>query len=101
VIETFFKRFVLILDCNVADFVDLVETLYAVLDKFREFDGAFDGVGDTLNDDLVVTVLRGGEKLMSSLEVAANTDSALDSDFIRRQLFLYLLYTSVLISHGL
>jgi len=101
VIETLLERLVLVNNSDVGDLVDLVESDDAVLDKLSKFDRTFDGVRHALDDDLVVASLSSTEKLVSSLEVAADANASLDSDFVGRKHVLCLLNSAILFSHCL
>lgn len=86
VVKTFFKGLVLVKDGDVGDLVDLVEASDAMLDEFGEFDGGLNSVGDTLDDNAVGGVLS--EEVVGALEISADTDLALDADFVGREDFL-------------
>lgn len=82
-IKTFNKWFKLVNNCDVADFVDLMETLHAVLDQLSQIHSRLDGVGDALDDDGVILSIGSVEEVPCSLQVSANADTSSNSDFVR------------------
>ena len=106
-VEALLKGLVLVDDRDVADLVELMETLDAVLDQLSELDGALDSVGHALNDDVVCGRLAlwhsgawgGVEQLVSTLEVAADSDATLDTDLVRREHLLGLVDAHILVCH--
>jgi len=50
--------------------------------EFRKLHGTVNSVGDALDDNLLSTISF--EQIMSTLEVAADSDFVLNSDFVRR-----------------
>lgn len=98
VVQAFFEGLVLVLNRNVANFVGLVKPLNSVLDEFSELDRTFYGIGDSLDDDLVVARLS-SQQLVRALQVTADADSALNSDFVEGKCFLHLLDASILVRH--
>ena len=52
-VQTFFKGLILIHNCDVADVVDLMESLDAVLNELSQLDGCLHGIGYALNDNVV------------------------------------------------
>jgi len=81
-IKTLFKWLVLVNDCDVADTVQLVQTLNAVFNQLCQFDCTFDSVGHSLNDHIVRRAISSTKEFMSSLKVAANANSTLNTDLI-------------------
>ena len=108
VVEALLKRLVLVNNRDVADLVELVKALDAVLDQLSELDGALDGVGHALNHDVVglthglltVGAWGGVQELVSALQVAADADATLDADLVGWKHLLGLLNAHVLVSHG-
>jgi len=88
-VKAFFEGLILVYDCDVADFVVLVQAFNAVLDQLSQLDGALDRVRHSFDDDVVggwsSTRSRSWsevQKLVSSLEVPADTDPALNANFV-------------------
>ena len=112
VVKTLLEWLVLVHDGDVVDLVDLMETLDAVLDQLSQLDGSLNSVGHALNDDVVGgwsglldgSISSGGggsvEQLVGSLEVAANANATLHSNFIGWELLLWLLDSLVLVCHS-
>lgn len=98
-VKSLLKWLVLINNCDVADFIVLVEALDTVLNEFGKFNRAFDGVRHALNCDRFLAVLSVGEQFVSTLEVAADSDAALDSDLVGRQDLLCLVDSLVFVCH--
>ena len=98
-VESFFEGFVLVVDCDFGDLVDLVKTLDAVLDELAKFDCGFNCVGDALDDDDAGLVLAFVEKFDGALEVSADANLSLDADLVCGESLLRLLDSSVLVSH--
>lgn len=106
-VQALFKRLILINDRDVANLVELVESLDAVLDELSQLDGALDGVGYALDHDVVSgdgttwsgRAWGGCEELVCSLQVAADADTTLDADLIGGKHLLGLLNTLVLFCH--
>jgi len=99
VIKSFFKRFILIINCDVGDLVNLVKSLYAVFDELAQFDSGFDCVGDALDNDDATSVIGLVEEVVGTLEVSADADLSLDADFVGGESFLGLLDSFILVSH--
>jgi hypothetical protein len=79
-VEAFFGRFVLVHNCNVANAVDLMESLNTMFDELSKFDSRVDSVRNTLDDDLLLSLSL--EEVVSSLQVAADSDLVLNTDFV-------------------
>lgn len=106
-VKTFLERLVLIHDRDVADLVELMQTLDAMLDQFGKLDGAFDRVGHAFDHDVVrgsggcsCGAWGGGEQLVGPLEIPADSDASLDADLVGRKRLLRLLDSIVLFCHG-
>ena len=110
-IETLFKRLILINDRDVADLVQLVKALDPVLDKLGELYSTFDSIRHAFNDDVVIWRLSSRlllgwlngsnacEQLVGTLEVATDTNATFDSNLVRGKHLLGLLNSHVLLSH--
>ena len=83
-IKSFEEGLILINNGDVADFVDLMESLESVLDQLGEVDCRLDSIRNSLNDDSFLLVLS-LEEIPCSLEVSSNSDSSSDSDFVLRE----------------
>ena len=92
-IKTLHKRFVLVVDGDVCDFADLVESLNTVLDELDKFHCRLSSISDGFDDHRFVVIL--GQELVSTLEISADADFCFVSYFVRRQLILGLLDFSV------
>ena len=71
----------------------------SVLDKFGEFGCILHSVGDTLDDNAVLTLNLTGKEVVSSSQVFANTSVSLDSDLILWKFLNGLLHSCVLFCH--
>jgi hypothetical protein len=76
-----------------------MESANSVLDEFSEFSSILHSVGDTLDDNAVLTLNLTGKEVVSSSEIFADTSISLDSDFILWKSVYSLLYSFVLICH--
>lgn len=76
-----------------------MKTANSVLNKFSEFSSILHSVGDTLDDNAVLTLNLSGKEVVSSSQVFANTSISLDSDFILWKFVNGLLHSCVLICH--
>lgn len=97
-VQALVKRLVLVDDGDVADLVDLVQPLEAVLNQLSQVDGRLDSVGDALDDDGVLLVLA-VEELPCALEVSADAHGSPDPDLVLRKSLLVFLDLSVSFRH--
>ena len=79
-VEAFFGRFVLVHNSDVANAVNLMESLDTMFDELSKFDSRVDSVRDTLDDDLLLSLSL--EEVVSSFQVAADSDLVLNTDFV-------------------
>lgn len=98
-VKSFVKWLVFVNDGDVADLVDLVETLDSVLDQLGEVDCRLDCVGHSLDDDGVIGVLGAVEQLPCSLEVSSDTNSSSNSDFVSWKCIFTLIDSSISFCH--
>ena len=107
-IKTLLKRLVLINNGDVRDLVQLVKTLNTMLDQLGQLHCTLYSIGDSLDHDVVsgsnlswglLTASRAVKKLMSSLEITTDADSALDTNLIGWEYLLGFLDSVILISH--
>lgn len=98
-VKAFVEWLVLVDDGDVADLVDLVQSLYSVLDELGQVDSALHSVGHALDHDLILGAFSTVEELPGALEVSADTDTTSHSDLVGWQGLVSLLYTSVCVRH--
>lgn len=98
VVKTFLSRLVFIDDSDVTDAVDLVKSFNTVFHELSKFDCGVNGVGNTLDDDLFGSF--GLEEIMSSLQIAANSDLVFNTDLVGRELFDSLVDSLVFVCHS-
>jgi len=96
-VKSFFEGLVFIHDSDVSDTVHLVEALNAMFDELSKLDSGVNGVRHTLDDNLLLILSL--EEVVSSLQVAADSDLVLNADFVRRELFDSLVDSLVFVSH--
>ena len=98
-VESFFKRLILIYDLQVLNLVNLINIGDSVLDKLSKLNDALDGVGDSLDNDLGLLDLL--ELLNGSVEVSADSNVSLYSDFVVWQGIVGLDHLSIFFCHYL
>ena len=98
-IKSFEEWLVFVNNGDVADLVDLVETLDSVLDQLGEVDCRLDCVGHSLDDDGVVGILSAVEQLPCSLEISSDSNSSSNSDFVSWKLIFGLIDSSIRFCH--
>ena len=99
VVETLVERLKLIDDGDVANLVDLVETLHSVLHELSEVHSRLNCVRDALDDNGVISALATVEELPGSLEVSANTHAPSNSNLVSWEGVLWLVYSSISFRH--
>jgi enoyl-[acyl-carrier-protein] reductase (NADH) len=99
VIKTFFNRLVLINNSDIWDFIVLMKLVNSVLDELSQLDCVFHSIGNTLDNNGVLTLDSASEEFISSSQISANTRASLNSDFILRKFLLSLFYSKVLFCH--
>lgn len=98
-VKTLEEWLVFINDGDVADFVNLMESLDSVLDQLSQVDCGLDSIGDTLDDDGVVGSIGTIKEFPCSLEISSDTNASSDSDFVGRKWIFSLIDSSVSLCH--
>ena len=97
-IETLVQWLKLIDDGDVRDLVDLVKSLNSVLYELSKVNCRLNCVRNTLDNNGVISSLI--EKLPSSLEVSADTDSSSDSNLVSWEGILWFVDSSISFGHN-
>jgi len=98
VVKTFLERLVLINNSDMVNAVNLMKTLNTVLNQFSKLDSRLDSVRNTLDDNSVRFTVK---QLISSLQIAADTNSSSHSDLVRGKRVLSLFNSAILIRHNI
>lgn len=94
-VKTFNQWLKLINNCDVANFVDLMKSLDAMLDKLGQVNCRLDSIRDTLNDNGIIRAVSTVEQVPCSFEVATDANSSSHSDFIGWESLRRFIYSSV------
>jgi hypothetical protein len=92
-VKTFEEWFEFINDGDVANLVDLVKTFNSVLNKLSKVHSRLDGVGDTLDDNGIISSFV--KELPCSLKISSNTNSSSNSDLVSWECILWFINSSI------